>query len=124
LGSVIQAAGSGGATVAGLLARKELADARQAVVAARTGLSGVVNVTTKGNVDEQLATMNAGLSAEGTRLVLTPPPASVVDLSKALEASQRTLANLAKAVATAPIFLGRVQQVRRSTLDSGQAETA
>src|SRR5207245_3129866 len=121
LGTLIAAASAAGATLAGLLVRPELADARRAVMDARTGLAGVVNVSPAGNasVDATLATMNTTLSAEEARLALTPSPASLSDLTSALTGSRNALAAAAGPVATAPMFLERIKRIRRSTLDAG-----
>src|SRR5262245_12459842 len=61
LDALIRAAGAAGATVAALMARSELADARRAVTAARVRVADVVNLSTSLNVDAQLATMNTTL---------------------------------------------------------------
>jgi hypothetical protein len=123
LDTVIRAAGAAGAAVPGLLARPELAAARRAVTDARVGLADVVNLSTA-NVDTELARMNTTLTAEETRLALTPAPASVAELRTALTASRQALATIAGPLSTAPMFLGRIQRIRRSTLDSGLAEVA
>jgi hypothetical protein len=124
LAALIRAAGAAGATVDGILARPELADARRAVTDARTGLSAVVNVTPSPNVtvDATLGSMNTTLTAEQTRLALTPSPPSLADLTAALAASWRALATAAGPLSTSPTFLARIQRIRRSTLDSGLAE--
>lgn len=123
LQTVMRAAGAAGATGASVTAHPELSAARGAVTAARVGVPDVVNVSTSGNVDNQLRTIRATLVAEEGRLAFTPPPASVADLSTALTASQQALENIAGSFATAPMFLGRIQRIRRSTLDSGLAES-
>jgi hypothetical protein len=121
-----QVASATGATLAGVLARPELADARRALTDARTGLSGVVNVTSPPNatVDATLGTMNTILQAEEARLRLIPSPASLADLATALAASRRALAPVAGPLSTSPMFLARVQRIRRSTLDSSLTEAA
>jgi hypothetical protein len=126
LGAVIVGASAAGATVAGLLARTELADARRAVTEARTSLTGVVNVTPAGTatVDATVATMSTTLAAEETRLALTPSPASLADLGAALTASREALAAVARPVAAAAMFLARIKRIRRSTLDASLAEVA
>ena len=124
LQAVARAAGAAGAAVAALLARPELAAARRAVTDARVGLADVVNLSTGGNVDTQLAAMNATLIAEEARLAFTPPPASVADLSRSLTTSRNALEGIEGPLATAPPFLHRIQRIRRSTLDSGLAEVA
>lgn len=124
LQTVVRAAGAAGATVAGVTAHPELAAARRAVSAARVGVPDVVNVSATGNVDTQLATTATALAAEEARLAFAPPPPSVADLSTALTASRRALENIAGPFANAPMFLGRIQRIRRSTLDSGLAESA
>lgn len=124
LQTVIRAAAGSGATVAGLTAHPELATARRAVTAARVGLPDVVNVSTSGDVDAQLTTIGTTLLAEEARLALTPTPQSLTDLSNSLQASRRALDNVAGPFATASMFLGRIQRIRRSTLDAGLAQPA
>lgn len=121
LQTLIEAAGAAGATVAAILSRPELAVARRAISDARSGLAGVVNVAASRNVtvDATLAAMAATLSTEDTRLALTPPPASPTALTSQLTASRQALATIAGPVATSPMFLARVQRIRRSTLDAG-----
>jgi hypothetical protein len=124
LQALVQAAGAPGAAVTALLARPELAAARQAVTAARVGLSDVVNVSTGGNVDALLTAVTAALTDEERRLALTPPPASTADLTAALTASRQALERLAGPFSTAPRFLDRIRRIRRSSLDSGLTEAA
>jgi D-alanyl-D-alanine carboxypeptidase-like protein len=124
LDTLIGAAGAAGATVAAVIARSEMADARRAVTDARVGLSDVVNISTSGNVDTRLAAMATTLRAEESRLALTPPPSSAAALTTALTASRQALATVAGPLTTAPMFLGRIQRIRRSTLDAGLAEAA
>ena len=124
LQTLIQAAAAAGAGVDALIGRSELAAARQAVTAARAALPDVVNIVTGGNVDTQLAAIAGTLAAEQTRLALTPAPATAADLSNALAASRQALEQVAGPFATAPIFLDRIRRIRRSTLDSGLAESA
>jgi peptidoglycan endopeptidase LytF len=121
LDTVIRAAGAAGATVAGLAAQPALADARRAVTNARAALADVVNLS-GANDDAQFRRMAATLTAEATRLALTPPPASVAELTTTLTASNQALAGVTGSVSTAPMFLARVRRIRRSTLDSGLAE--
>ena len=88
------------------------------------GLAGVVNVAPSRNVtvDATLAAMAATLAAEDARLALTPIPASLEALTSQLTTSRQALATVAGPVATSPMFLARVQRIRRSTLDSGLTE--
>ena len=124
LETLIQATSATGATLAGLLARPELSDARRAVTDARTGLSAIVNVTSpaSASVDATLATMNTTLAAEESRLALTPIPPSLAALGTALTISREALAHVAGPLSTSPMFLARIQRIRRSTLDSGLTE--
>jgi hypothetical protein len=124
LETLIRAANVAGAALAAVLARTELADARRAVQEARAGLSDVVNVTSPPGetVDTALRTMRTTLTAEESRLVLTPAPPSVVALVTALTASRQALAGVAGPVSTAAMFLARIQRIRRSNLDSGLTE--
>ncbi len=126
LATVIQAARAAGATVVGLLARPELSTARRAVTDARSGLAAVINVTSPMNVpvDTTLGTMNTTLKSEESRLALTPSPPSLDALITALTASRQALATAAGLLSTSPMFLVRVQGIRRSTLDSSLAEVA
>jgi hypothetical protein len=126
LATLSQAAGGPGATLASVLARPELSDARRAVRDARTGLSGVVNVSAPPNVtvEAALGALNTTLQAEETRLSLTPSPPSLGELATILGASRDALATVAPPLSTAPLFLARVQRIRRSTLDSSLAEVA
>jgi hypothetical protein len=126
LQTLVRAAGAAGATVAVLLARSELADARRAVTEARTACATLVNVSpaSGSTVDATITTMTTTLSAEETRLAFTPLPASISALTSALNESRRALATTEGPIATAPMFLARIQQIRRSTLDSGLTETA
>jgi hypothetical protein len=126
LATLAAAARAAGATVAAILARSELADARRAVAEARATLAALVNVSpARGSaVDATLAAMDARLAAEVARLALTPAPASASDLAAALEAARQALATVAGPVSTAPMFLARIQRIRRSTLDSGLTEVA
>ena len=124
LQTLMQAAGAAGASVDALIGRSELAAARQAVTAARAALPDVVNIVTGGNVDTQIAAIAGTLAAEQTRLALTPAPATAADLSNALAASRQALEQVAGPFATAPVFLDRIRRIRRSTLDSGLAESA
>ena len=121
LDRAIRASGAAGATVAALLAQPVVADARRAVAEAATALADVVNVSAA-NVDAQIGTMRTTLAAEESRLALTPPPASVVELTTALTGSRQALGTVAAPVSTAAMFLARVQRIRRSTLDSGLGE--
>ncbi len=124
LQTMIAAAAAAGAAVAPILARPELAVARRAIADARSGLAGVVNVAPSRNVtvDATLAAMAATLSTEDARLALTPIPASLEALTSQLTTSRQALATVAGPVATSPMFLARVQRIRRSTLDSGLTE--
>lgn len=122
--ALLRAAAAAGATVAALMARSELADLRRAVTDARVGIADVVNLSTSRHVDAQLAAMTTTLTAEETRLRLTPPPASTAALTAALTDSRRALAGIAGPLSTASTFLARIQRIRRSTLDSGLAEAA
>jgi D-alanyl-D-alanine carboxypeptidase-like protein len=124
LQTLVTAAGAAGATLAGLLARSDLSDARRAVTDAKVGLSAVVNVNPPSGqtVDAALGTMTATLTAEETRLALTPAPPSLEALTTALTASRQALATVAAPLSTAPMFLARIQRIRRSTLDSSLAE--
>ena len=124
LASVSHAASATGATVAGVLARPELAAARQALTAARAGIPDVVNISTGGNVDERLASIAAALAAEEARLAFTPTPASVTDMAATLTASRRTLDSVAGPFSTAPMFLRRIQSIQRSALDARLTEAA
>ena len=126
LQTVIRAATASGASLAGVLAHADLATARRAVTEARTALSTVVNVAPSRNVtvDATIAAMATALAAEETRLTPTPAPSSVEALAAALTASRLQLATAAGPVATAPMFLARIQRIRRSTLDSGLTEVA
>ncbi len=126
LATLVAAARAQGATVAALVARSELGDARRAVAEARAALPGIVNVGPAGGstVDATIAAMSARLAAEGARLALTPAPGTAADLATVLEASRGALATVASPVATAPVFLARIQRIRRSTLDSGLGEVA
>ena len=121
LQTVVDAARAAGATVAALMAQPALADAGRAVTNARAALADVVNVS-GADVDAQLRTMTTTLTAEESRLGLTPAPASVGELTTALTASGQALATVAGPVSTAPMFLARVQRIRRSTLDAGLTE--
>jgi hypothetical protein len=118
------------ATAAGLLARPEVSDARRAVLEARVGVPAIVNVTTPDGVGVKTAldAMTAGLDAEEKRLALVPVPDSVEALAGQLTASRQALASAGAPVSTAPMFLARVQRIRRSTLDAGigaaEGETA
>lgn len=120
------AARAAGATVAAVLARPELLDARRAITEARAGLSQVVNVSTPPSitVDTAISTMRASLGTEESRLAFTPPPPSPADLAASLAASRTALAAIAGPVSTAAMFLRRVQAIRRSTLDASLAEAA
>ena len=130
LARLIRDARAAGATPAGVLARPELADARKAVTEARvlTEVRGgvpptIVNVTTASGVtvDAALKAMTTTLTAEEGRLAMTPPPVSLDELRAALVSSRQALATAIGPVATAPMFLARIQRIRRSTLDSGLA---
>jgi hypothetical protein len=96
-------------------------------VAARVGLPAIVNVTTPSGVtvEAALSTMTATLTAEQDRLAMTPRPASLEALGAALVSSRQALATAIGPVSTSPMFLARIQRIRRSTLDSslGMAET-
>src|SRR5262249_51463192 len=109
LDALIRAAGAAGATVAAVVARSELANARRAVTDARVGLADVVNLSTSRNVDTQLATMTTTLTSEEARLRLTPPPSSTTALAAALTESRQALAGIAGPVSTASTFLARIQ---------------
>src|SRR5262249_1239545 len=121
--ALLRAAAAAGATVAALMARSELADLRRAATDAPVGIADVVNLSPSRNVDAQLAAMTTTLTAEETRLRLTPP-ASTAALTAALTDSRRALAGIAGPLSTASTFLARIQRIRRSTLDSGLAEAA
>ncbi len=118
------AASAAGATVPGVMARPELAAARQAVRDARAGLSSVINVSTPrgASVDATLASIDTTLTAEESRLSLTPPPASVAALASSFSASTQTLGTAAGPLSTSHVFLARIQRIRRSTLDASLAE--
>ena len=108
------------ATPASIVARPELADVRQAVREARVAVPGIVNVTTPSGVtvEATLAAMKNALTAEETRLAMTPMPDSLDALRAALTASRQALAHVVGPVAAAPMFLARIQRIRRSTLDA------
>jgi len=126
LGRLIQAASVAGAALPELLARPELPNARRATTDARAGLPAIVNVSSPAGVpvDTTLGAMTTTLTAEESRLALTPSPPSLDALVTLLTASRRALATVAGPVSTAPTFLVRIQGIRRSTLDSGLAEVA
>jgi len=109
-----------GATLATVVARPELADARKAVAEARAGLPTIVNVTTPSGVTVEAAlnSMTTTLTAEEGRLAMTPAPASLDAIGAVLVASRQALATAIGPVSTAPMFLARIQRIRRSTLDS------
>lgn len=120
VGRLLTAARVTDATVAAVLARADLATARTAIAAAHAGLPAVLNVSTPSGatVDATLTAMNATLVAEERRLAFTPAPASPADLATALTASRDGLAQAGGPVSSAPMFLGRTQRIRRSTLDA------
>ena len=124
--TLVAAARAAGATTAALLARSELVDARRAVAEARAAAGNLVNASPPrgSTVDATITAMNARLTAEAGRLALTPEPASPADLATTLEASRRELATVSGPVAATPMFLARIQRIRRSTLDSGLTEVA
>ena len=126
LAAMIAGASAAGATVSAVLARPELATARQALASARSGLPGIVYVTHASNVtvDATLAAMASRLAAEDTRLALTPSPADTATLVRMLTASRQALGGVAGTLSAAPIFLARIQRIRRSTLDAGLGEAA
>ena len=123
LSRLIRDARAAAATPAGILARPELADVRQAVREARAGVPSIVNVTTPSGatVDAAIGAMTTALTAEETRLAMTPAPASLDALGTSLAASRQALATAGAPVSTAPMFLARIQRIRRSTLDAGLA---
>ena len=117
LEALLKAANAAGATVAALLARAEVANARRAVNAARVGLADVVNVSGS-NDDAQITSIGNTLDAETRRLAFNPAPSSVADLKTAIGASRTALSGIMGPFSTAPMFLTRIQKIRRSTLDS------
>jgi hypothetical protein len=108
--------------VSRVLAQPEIVAARRAIIEARSGLANVINVAPSRNVtvDATLAAMNTALTNEDTRLGLTPAPTSLDALTSTLTASREALAAVAGPVATAPMFLARIQRIRRSSLDTGR----
>jgi peptidoglycan hydrolase-like protein with peptidoglycan-binding domain len=126
LSRLIRDTRTAGATPAGIVARPELTDVRQAVREARVAVPGIVNLTTPSGVtvEAALEAMKNSLAAEETRLAMTPMPESLDAVRAALVASRQALANVLGPVATAPMFLARIQRIRRSTLDAslGPAE--
>jgi hypothetical protein len=62
--------------------------------------------------------MATTLTAEARRLALTPSPPSLDALRSALVSSRQALATALGPVSTSPMFLARIQRIRRSTLDS------
>jgi hypothetical protein len=125
LGTLAAAARASGATVAAVLARPELADARRALTDTRAELEGVINLTPPGrdSVDATLATMKSALSAEETTLALQPTPPSPSELGDLLDRTRATLRVIAGPLAPAPVFLHRIQIIRRSTLDASLTES-
>ena len=126
LGILRAAASAANATVAGVLARPELADARRALTDARAGLTSVVNVSTPrgATVQTTLSSINATLTAEEARLAFTQPPATTAALVSAFSASEQALATAAGPLSPATMFLARIQSIRRSTLDASLTELA
>jgi outer membrane biosynthesis protein TonB len=126
LDTLIAAANAPGGSLAGVLAQPELADARRALRDARTGLAGVINVTSppRVTVEATLQAMLTTVTSEEARLALTPPPPSLAALSTALTASRPALATVAGPVSTSTMFLARIQRIRRSTLDTALTEVA
>jgi hypothetical protein len=123
LQALIDAAGKTG-TVAAVLARPELATARQAIAAASAGIDEVVNAGSGGNVDALLKAVKGTLTAEERRLSLTPPPRTTAELAQALAASRRAFDRVVGPFTAAPIFLDRVRRIRRSSLDAGLTAAA
>lgn len=119
------AATTDGASVPSLLVRPELADARRAVASARTGLGGIVNVSSPRGVpiERTLQTMATTLEGEASRLSLTTAPPGAPALASVFTLSRQALATIAAPVSTAPAFLSRIQRIRRSPLDAGLAES-
>lgn len=126
LEALIAAANAPGGLLAGVLAQPELAVARRAVREARSGLAGVINVTTPPRVavEATLQSMLTTLTSEDARLALTPPPPSPAALATVLTASRQALATVAGPVSTSAAFLARIQRIRRSALDAALTEVA
>jgi hypothetical protein len=125
LRALAEAARAGGAAVAAVLARPELADARRAVADARVELDGVINVTPPGRdrVEPTLATMKTALATEESNLALQPAPDSPAQLAELFERTRATLNVIAGPLLPAPVFLRRIQIIRRSTLDASLTES-
>jgi hypothetical protein len=70
------------------------------------------------SVEAALTAMTTTLAAEERRLALTPSPPSLDALRSALVSSRQALATALGPVSTSPMFLARIQRIRRSTLDS------
>ncbi len=120
LTTLVGATRATGATPASILARSELADARKAVSEARVGVPGVVNATTATGVtvEAALGSMTTTLASEEGRLAMTTAPPTLDALRETLVSSRQALATALAPVATSPMFLSRIQRIRRSTLDS------
>jgi LAS superfamily LD-carboxypeptidase LdcB len=118
--------GGSGATVAGLLARPELAEARRALGDARASLATVVYVSPPrgSSVEARLAELGSSLGAEATRLAFAPPPGTVALLVAAVTESQRELGRAIGPFSTASAFLNRIEGVRSSTLTESLDESA